>query len=233
MKYDFIWFDVGYTLLYIKREEPFRTLLAEYGFERSIEEVDRAFHRVAKLFMREYPGVLGRPFEHYLPWYIGFLCNYLNIDGDVFSICVRWKDIWRSFNPLWHPYPQALPTIKKLVTKGLGVGIISNWDLSARPVLAGAGLLGFLDPCIISSEVGFSKPSKEIFTIALERSGTDAARSLYVGDNYYDDTLGAASVGMESLIVNRFGNYGVEELEGQRLIKNVSEVLPYIEGRLQ
>ncbi|HAP54784.1 MAG TPA: haloacid dehalogenase [Spirochaetaceae bacterium] len=229
MGYNFVWFDIGYTLLYIKREEPFRTLLAEFGYERSLEEVDRAFHSVAKLFMREYPGVLGRPFEHYLPWYMGFLCNYLDIDGDVFSICVRWKEIWRSFNPLWHPYPQALPTIKKMISMGLGVGIISNWDLSARSVLADAGLLDFINPCIISSEVGFSKPSKEIFNIALEKAGGDAAKSLYIGDNYYDDALGAASVGMDSLIINRFGKFGVEELQGQKLINNVAEVLPFIE----
>ena len=33
MKISFIWFDLGYTLLYQQREEPYRAVLAELGYE--------------------------------------------------------------------------------------------------------------------------------------------------------------------------------------------------------
>ena len=226
---DFIWFDLGYTLLYIKREEPFRAVLAEFGIDRSLDEIDKAFHRVAKLFMREYPGVLGRKTENYLPWYVGFLCHYLDIRGDVFAICVRWMDVWRNLSPLWHAYGNVHDVLDCLVAKGLSLGVISNWDPSAKPILASYGLLDYFNPCIISSEVGVSKPSREIFRLALDRAKADPSRCLYVGDNYYDDAVGAASVGMKCLIVNRFGTFGVEELASQPLIRDISGIIPFLE----
>jgi putative hydrolase of the HAD superfamily len=77
--------------------------------------------------------------------------------------------------------------------------------------------------------VGCAKPNEKIFKLALDKAGVDASRCLYIGDNYYDDTLGSDKVGMRSLIINRFGRFGVEELENQELIENISGVLDYLE----
>jgi len=98
------------------------------------------------------------------------------------------------------------------------MGIISNWDHSARGLLAAHGLTGFFDPIVISSEVGCEKPSERIFRIALEKAGVPAERCLYVGDNYYDDAVGCRKVGMRPLILNPYGRLGIEEIEDCPLI---------------
>jgi putative hydrolase of the HAD superfamily len=230
VRYDFVWFDLGYTLLHTKREKQFRAVLAHFDIDRSEEDIGRSFHLVDKLFMREYPGVLGKPAENFMPWYMGFVCHDLDVEGDILRICVRWMDAWTSVSPLWHAYDVAGPALSRLTELGVGLGVISNWDASAKPILGECGLLDYFDPCIISSEVGVSKPSEAIFRLALAESGIDPSRCLYVGDNYYDDVVGAAKVGMDAVIVNRYGSFGIEELKGQTIIHDVSAVVPIVLG---
>ena len=57
MKISYIWFDIGYTLLYMQREITYQQVLKEYGAEVSLEKLEKYFHLTDKLFMREYQGV--------------------------------------------------------------------------------------------------------------------------------------------------------------------------------
>jgi hypothetical protein len=66
-KTTFVWFDIGYTLLYNMREPTYQQVLREYGAEVSEHDLVHAFHRVDKIFMREYPGVLGKDPRTYSP----------------------------------------------------------------------------------------------------------------------------------------------------------------------
>lgn len=53
---------------------------------------------------------------------------------------------------------------------------------------------------IVSQATGFQKPEKEIFQLAEERFNLTAEETLYVGDNYDNDVLGA-----KELVGKRFG----------------------------
>ena len=229
---DFIWFDLGNTLIHREREKLFAALLERVrGSEpRPLKEVELAFHITDKRFMREFPGLLGKPAEEFMPLYFGFLCRYLRLGGDLVSLLNAWFGTLKAAKLAWSPYPVVPGVLKSLASGGIRLGVISNWDSSAKPILAGLGLLDSFEVVVISSEVGVSKPDERIFRIALEKAGIAPDRCLYVGDNYYDDAVGAAAAGMESLIVNRFGRFGVEELSGQRLIADVSGVIQYLEG---
>ena len=228
---DFIWFDLGYTLLYKERERLFGEVLGWFHIDRSFDDLERAFHLTDKRFMRDYPGFLGRPPEEFMPLYIGFLCRQLNVRGDLVAVLNRWMDAWQTTGIDWLPYPYVTEVLGCLAAKGLRLGVISNWDPSAKAILARCGLMDFFEVVIISSEVGVCKPEERIFRIALEQARVDPTRCLSVGDNFYDDTVGARTVGMKSLIINRFGSLGVEELAGQEngapeLIADISGILP-------
>ena len=58
---------------------------------------------------------------------------------------------------------------------------------------------------IDSHDVGVEKPHPDIFRLALQTSGASAACSLYVGDVYAIDVLGAASAGMHALLFDPLG----------------------------
>lgn len=75
--------------------------------------------------------------------------------------------------------------------------IFNKWiDITNGPVddqinkLRSNHLIRIFDPIIISEEVGFSKPQKEIFDIAAERSNQLLSECIFIGDSYELDDLG-------------------------------------------
>jgi len=73
------------------------------------------------------------------------------------------------------------------------------------------------------------KPKEGIFKIAFSKSGASPERSLYIGDNYYDDALGAAKVGMKAVIINRYERQGIEELPADLpVVSTVQDIFSYI-----
>lgn len=106
-----------------------------------------------------------------------------------------------------------MEVLRGLRERGIATGLVSNWDTSCRSVLEQTGLAPYLDPIVVSSEVGVEKPDRRIFEKALELSGDSPEHCLYVGDNYYDDGVGASQVGMEFCILNPPGKLGMEELD--------------------
>ena len=164
-----------------------------------------------------------------MPLYFGLLCNNLDIHGDIVSLLMAWMDVWKTSGRRWQAYSIADEVLRNLSAKGLRLGVISNWDKSAKSILASLGLLDRFEVVVISSEVGISKPDERIFRLATERAGVDPSRCLYVGDNYYDDAVGASAIGMKYIIINRLESLGVEELAGEPLIQDISGILPYLE----
>lgn len=228
---EFIWFDLGYTLLYKEREKALGEILSSIGYDLDQEKIDRGFHEIDKLFMRERPGVLGKPAEKFMPTYMELLCGHLGLGCDPQVVLERLAKVWSSADMEWKDYPFVKDTLKRLKASGYRLGVISNWDPSAKPILKKCEILDFFETVVISSEVGYAKPNEKIFRIALEEARVDPSKCLYVGDNYYDDTLGSNKVGMRSLIINRFGRFGVEEIENQALVEDVSGIFEYLEGQ--
>ncbi len=226
----FIWFDIGYTLLKLKREETFIKLTARMGIPLKEEKVEEAFHCTDKLFMREYPGILGGDRHTYMPWYFGNLFYKLGIKVDICSFFASWKKVLRSPLEAWVPCPNTIPVLERLKSAGYRMGVISNWDKSARSILKKHGIDRFFEVIVISSEVGYEKPSPEIFRIALEKAGVSPGESLYVGDNYYDDAVGAGKAGIETVILNRFGRKGIEEITDCTILNDISELEEYVES---
>ena len=104
---------------------------------------------------------------------------------------------WQRLVPI---HPQTIPLLKKLKEQDVKIGVISNFQHAphVRKVLRRHGLLKILDAVVISGEVHARKPDPEIFKIALERLGTQAEETLFVGDDPERDIRGAASVGMQT-----------------------------------
>ncbi len=228
MKISFVWLDMGYTLVYMQREITYQQTLSELGYDIAIEDIERGFHLNDKLFMREYPGVFLKPRGVYQPWYLGSLNYRLGVALNVCDVDVCWEEIKKKTKPYWLPFEGVHQALEGLKTKSVGLGIISNWDETAREVLSATGLADYFDPIIISCEVDCAKPDARIFRLALDRAGVSAHECLYIGDNYYDDAVGSRSAGMEALVLNRFGKLGVEEIDDCPVIQHISQIQEYI-----
>jgi putative hydrolase of the HAD superfamily len=229
MPVSFLWFDIGYTLLHMRREPAYQKALRELGYEIDLEELKLAFHLADKYFMREFPGVFGNGRYSPSPWFLGVLNYRLGVKADLCALASRWHELQLEFQPYWVPYDCVVPALTELRRRGLRLGVISNWDASARILLARHGLERFFEHVVVSSEVGSEKPRMEIFHQALERAGVAAADCLYVGDNYYDDARGSRGAGMGCLIVNPYGRQGVEEIRDVPILSDVGQVPRFLD----
>ncbi len=228
MTVSFVWFDVGYTLLYMQREKTYQQALKECGYHVSLDNIEREFHLTDKLFMREYPGIFLKAREEYMPKYLGILNDRLGLNLDVPDLDLRWENIKRQTAHYWLPFSGVREVLAELKKRSIGRGIISNWDQTAREVLTAGGLIEFFDHLVISCEVDCTKPDKRIFEIALQQAGVSASDCIYIGDNYYDDALGSRKVGMNALVINRFGKLGVEEITDCPVIHRLSDLFDHI-----
>ncbi len=228
MEISFVWFDIGYTLVYMQREITYQQALKQLGQEISIEDIEKGFHLTDKLFMRDYQGFFMQPREVFMPAYLGIMNHRLGLSVNVCELNACWEELKQDVPKYWLPFRGAREVLEKLKRRSVGLGVISNWDATARDVLTSAGLIDFFDHLIISCEVNCCKPDPQIFNLALETASVEARQCLYVGDNYYDDCIGCRQVGMKALIINRFGSLGVEEISDCPLIGHLGEILEYI-----
>lgn len=84
----------------------------------------------------------------------------------------------------------ALDALERLRSRGLVVGVVSNWDISLHERLAPLALT-----VVTSAEAGARKPDSAVFRLALERLGVAADRTLHVGDTSADEK-GARAAGL-------------------------------------
>jgi putative hydrolase of the HAD superfamily len=181
--------------------------------------------------MREYPGLFGEDRRHYMPWYFGVIQYHLGLRFDLCRFFQRWQQLVGTQTDSWFPYPFTVDVLEDLNKKGYRMGVISNWDNSARTILEKHRLDRFFEHIIISSEVGSEKPDVRIFQKAMQAASVDPGECIYVGDNYYDDAVGSRKVGMETIIINRYGELGIEELENCSVICDIRELDEILNGR--
>ena len=86
------------------------------------------------------------------------------------------------------------------------VGIVTNNLLEEqRDKLEFCGLTRLVDALVVSEEAGVAKPDPEIFRIALDRLGVDAAAAVMVGDSWANDVVGARAAGIRAIWFNPLG----------------------------
>jgi putative hydrolase of the HAD superfamily len=93
--------------------------------------------------------------------------------------------------------------LEHLRQKGIRVGLLSNWDPRLRQVLTGFDWAGFLDPVLISEEVGTEKPQPEIFRKAEQTGSWRAHECALIGDDPVSDRGGAEAAGWKWALVER------------------------------
>jgi HAD superfamily hydrolase (TIGR01662 family) len=95
-------------------------------------------------------------------------------------------------------------TLAELRARGYGLGLITNRDNVEHfhELLDAVELRSHFDMTLASGEVGVRKPQPGIFDIALSRMGALASQSIYVGDNYWADVVGAQDAGVTPVLLD-------------------------------
>ena len=134
--------------------------------------------------------------------YVRYLVEYLGITGDAErSAIAEWR---RGFNVpigLCHQADgAAAKALQHARDLGLVVGVISNSNGSVQRALDEAGLAAYLEFVIDSSVVGMTKPDPRIFELGVLAACTAPEETVYIGDSYFVDVVGARRAGLGAVL---------------------------------
>jgi HAD superfamily hydrolase (TIGR01549 family) len=101
----------------------------------------------------------------------------------------------------------ALPTLQKLKEAGFRLGLVSNRSSPMDELVTELGMSEYFELILAAGEVGWYKPDPRLFEYAAEQLGTDPSASIYIGDNYHADILGARAAGMTPVLIDPRGIY--------------------------
>jgi putative hydrolase of the HAD superfamily len=123
-------------------------------------------------------------------------------------------------------YDDSLPTLEELKNRGLIIGLVSNVIKDMEPTYTELGIQPYLDFKVTSSEVGYDKPRPEIFEAALKKAQVKPEESIFVGDQYHLDIVGARGVGIKGVLIDR-NDYSSEITDCPR-IHSLTEITQYV-----
>lgn len=121
------------------------------------------------------------------------------------------------------PFPEVPATLDALAARGVGLAVVSNWDVSLHDVLAGLGWGGRFAAVVTSAELGAAKPDPRPFAVALAALGVAPADALHAGDDLDADVGGARAAGVGAVLVDRDGTAQVPS--GVRVVGGLDELL--------
>jgi len=200
----FIFFDVGNTLLFPNRARMLAPLPED---KHPTLEAWQALERRTK---REFDlGLVSGKIDHGFWWtFHTYLLNGLNaLDNDVRAELL--VNTQNSAN-----WDQILPGTRdalERIRQKYGIAVISNADGRIDAVLRRCGICDCFASITDSGNVGHEKPHPAIFAAALREMKADAAESLYVGDVYSVDYVGARNAGMQAVLFDVAGAYRGQE----------------------
>ena len=100
----------------------------------------------------------------------------------------------------WRCAPESNPLFEILSRRGCVLGLASNYDERLRRVLAGMPELAVIRNIVISSEVGWRKPSPHFFEVMCRQVGLTSKQVLFVGDDLDNDYDGALAAGCRAVL---------------------------------
>ena len=196
----FIFFDVGNTLLFPNR----RRMLAPLPENRhpTLERWQAVERRTKQEFDQ---GMMGGRVDHGFWWtFHTYLLQEVNaLDDGVRDTLV--KNTQNSAN-----WDQILPGTRyalERIRQQYAIAVISNADGRIDAVLRRCGIADCFASITDSGILGHEKPHPEIFEAALREMKAEPAESLYVGDVYSVDYVGATKSGMQAVLFDVAGAY--------------------------
>jgi HAD superfamily hydrolase (TIGR01509 family) len=197
-----IFFDVGNTLLF-----PDRVHILAPLQQRNLYPTLDYWHAIARKTKKEFDAILqhdGKADHSF--WYLFYshLLQDLGIPDDAVRddlvsatrVSANWCDIRPGTRESLLRLGQRFP-----------LAIISNADGKIADVLRRCGIVDCFRTITDSGLVGHEKPHPAIFEVALRELDVAPEQSLYVGDMYSVDYLGATGAGMQAILFDVSGAY--------------------------
>jgi len=204
-----IFFDVGNTLLFPNRQRILAPLPAQ--LHPSLSQW-QALERKTKTEFDS--GMQGGRVDHSFWWtFHSYLLEQANATGEQSGVDGNFdalRDELVRNTQISANWDQILPGTRESLERigsRHGIAVISNADGKIDGVLRRCGIFNCFESVTDSGIVGQEKPHPAIFQAALDKMHALPAESLYVGDVYSVDYLGARNAGMDAILFDVAGTY--------------------------
>lgn len=201
-------FDLGETLIHFQGDWPqvfarsrseLITSLKENGYELPAEAFSEAVRQqIESAQMAREDDDVERPARDLVAAALADF-GHSRIDSDHLDQALQ--RMFAVSEAHWIPSESATAVLESIHQDGLRLGMISNASDgdNVRRLVAKIGVDGYLDPILVSAEVGVRKPAPAIFQALLDRWRTPADQLVMIGDTLGADILGAQRVGMHQI----------------------------------
>ena len=195
-----IFFDVGNTLLFPNRAR----MLAPISADRhpTLESWQALERRTKHEFDQ---GLMEGRVDRGFWWtFHTYLLQQLNSEDEAVRDTLV-ENTQNSAN-----WDQILPGTRDALERlrqQYAIAVISNADGKIDAVLQRCGIVDCFASITDSGKVGHEKPHPAIFEAALREMKADPTQSLYVGDVYSVDYVGATNAGMQAVLFDVAGAY--------------------------
>ncbi|HYE59984.1 MAG TPA: HAD-IA family hydrolase [Candidatus Kapabacteria bacterium] len=180
-------FDFWDTLAYIPEYTQLKRINKEvFG--------DTRYHQARHIFFQ----------AHTHPWSIEEFVDMVDREIQATEEEKRLLYEWMKFDT-FAVYNDTIDTLRFFKEKGYRLGIVSNAPMSTREKIQHLGIDAYVDTIIISCEVGYVKPAKEIFYTACTALQVKPEETVMIGDKVETDMLGAKNAGMRGIRIDREG----------------------------
>jgi HAD superfamily hydrolase (TIGR01549 family) len=201
----FVFFDVGNTLLFPNRDKVLEPVPREK--RPSLQDWQALERRTKQEFDQ---GLVSGKVDHGFWWTFH---THLLQQVEYMDDAVRDQLVQNTQNSA--NWDQILPGTRDALDRignAYSTAVISNADGRIDAILRRCGICDCFACIVDSGNVGHEKPHPAIFAAALREMKADPVDSLYVGDVYSVDYLGARNAGMKAVLFDLSGAYKGREL---------------------
>ncbi|MBP3950187.1 HAD family hydrolase [Bacillus suaedae] len=198
-------FDVDDTL-YDQAASFHRTVRRLFDHPFTDEEIDRLFRSSRKhseiLFDKSEAGLIST-----YEWQTGRIiaaCQEFNIPINA-EKAATFNEVYVEEQKEIMLYTEVEELLDLLIKEGKQLAVLTNGEVNHQAMkIEKLGLDRWIraDHTFISGAIGHAKPKREPFLFIEEKLGLDRSQTVYIGDSFEKDIIGAKQVGWKAIWMN-------------------------------
>jgi putative hydrolase of the HAD superfamily len=232
-----IFFDAGFTLIrpYPSTPEVCHKVCQQLDLHIDLSLVEERMEEAEDYFLRQtrsnrYTWASDQAINELWIGYYMSLLRPLVVEHDeprLYQLALAINEEFDKHTS-WEVFPDVLPVLQALRTRNYTLGVISDWGIALGPILRQLSLSRYFDCLLVSATTRYAKPSPILYQQALERANAIPDYTLHIGDSYIHDVLGARSVGITPILLDRAARFKPENVDCL-LTHSLSDLLDLLE----
>ncbi|MDE4083611.1 HAD-IA family hydrolase [Planococcus maritimus] len=139
------------------------------------------------------------------------------------------QGFWNTNLPLYFSVDETILEFLSSLKEQYQLAIITNGSTERQyAIISNTNLNNYFEEVFISEEVGFTKPDRRIFEVALNKLNIQPEHVLFIGDDLKKDIEGCQNANIKGIWFNPLSLENRTDIEPYAEIKSLKEILNYL-----